>query len=266
MAGRLLLFGGGGALPSAHRDSTWLAFHQDGSRCLLDCGGSPVWRLERAGFPWQELDLVLITHSHVDHCYGLPALLQSLLLAGRSRPLPLYCPPEEQEWLQGLIRIHQLDQELELPIRGLLSGQAVSVGSDGTQLEVFATRHSRPCLGAILRGPRGPSLVYTSDTSPLEAWPDAARRACLLVHEASFPDQQAELAHQIGHSTPSDGAGAAEELEAEALALVHLGPDQDPTEMVRQAQGSLSHDIPVTVPEDGATIWTGTIGSIDLSG
>jgi len=68
----------------------------------------------------------------------------------------------------------------------------------------------------------GRTLVITGDTAPCHATVEAAQGADLLVHDASFSEQEAQRAADTGHSTVGQAAAVAREAEVELLALVHI--------------------------------------------
>jgi ribonuclease Z len=68
----------------------------------------------------------------------------------------------------------------------------------------------------------GRSLVFTGDTAPCHATVEAARGADLLVHDASFAEEEAQRAADTGHSTVGQAAAVAREAEVKLLALVHI--------------------------------------------
>jgi len=68
----------------------------------------------------------------------------------------------------------------------------------------------------------GRTLVITGDTAPCHATVDAARGAELLVHDASFAEEEAQRAVDTGHSTVGQAAAVAREAEVKLLALVHI--------------------------------------------
>jgi ribonuclease Z len=68
----------------------------------------------------------------------------------------------------------------------------------------------------------GRTLAITGDTAPCHATVEAARGASLLVHDASFSEEEAQRAADTGHSTVGQAAAVAREAEVELLALVHI--------------------------------------------
>jgi ribonuclease Z len=68
----------------------------------------------------------------------------------------------------------------------------------------------------------GRTIVITGDTGPFEATVEAARGAELLVHDASFSEEEAQRAADTGHSTVGQAAAVAREAEVKMLAAVHI--------------------------------------------
>lgn len=68
----------------------------------------------------------------------------------------------------------------------------------------------------------GRKLVISGDTAPSDVLVEAAYRADLLVHEATFTREESDRARETQHSTAEQAAKAAKEAEVRLLALVHL--------------------------------------------
>src|SRR5439155_21654382 len=68
----------------------------------------------------------------------------------------------------------------------------------------------------------GRIVVVTGDTRPCAATIDASRNADLLVHEATFSDEEAERAVETGHSTAREAAQVAKAANVRRLLLTHF--------------------------------------------
>ncbi|MBN3037278.1 MAG: ribonuclease Z, partial [Candidatus Diapherotrites archaeon] len=68
----------------------------------------------------------------------------------------------------------------------------------------------------------GLKVAYVSDTAPVDATIEAAERADLLVHEATFAQDAAEKARETMHSTARDAGRIAREANVKQLAITHF--------------------------------------------
>ena len=70
----------------------------------------------------------------------------------------------------------------------------------------------------------GRKVVLAGDCSPSETTRIAAHGAELLVHEATFTEDEIERAREVGHSTAHAAAELAKDAEVKLLALTHVSP------------------------------------------
>jgi ribonuclease Z len=187
----------------------------------VDAGGSPVQKLRRVGVDPVSLTAVVVTHTHPDHVYGLPALVQCLLILGRTAPLPIYCRVEHVALVEKLLGLFGLfDEGLELPIMPVAPREGIRVlATEDVVVTASPNVHgSMPNLAVRLdAGAR--SLVYSSDTRPCAEVERLARGATVLVHEATFArPNPAEW-----HSTAREAGTVARAAGVGRLYLAHVG-------------------------------------------
>ena len=118
----------------------------------------------------------------------------------------------------------------------------------------------------LVGSPRaGRKLVISGDTRPTEALRALATDADVLVHEATFGDDEAARAVETGHSTAREAATLAQQANVRRLVLTHFSArySRDPGELVTQAhevftstvaaRDGLEIEIPHDVEPDIAT-------------
>lgn len=81
---------------------------------LVDCGEGTQHQLLRAPMSLMNLQAAFITHVHGDHCYGLPGLLASAGMLGRSLPLHIIAPVGIEAWIRATVQLTQLVLPYEL--------------------------------------------------------------------------------------------------------------------------------------------------------
>ena len=113
------------------------------------------------------------------------------------------------------------------PERGRLqSGEAIAL-DDGTVVTP----------DQVLGPPRaGRKVLITGDTAPSLAYLDLAQGAELLVHEATFCEEERERAQETSHSTAREAAQVAAAAGVRMLALTHLSSRYFGPEVLREAR------------------------------
>jgi ribonuclease Z len=97
----------------------------------------------------------------------------------------------------------------------------------------------------------GRKVVISGDTSPCEVLAVAAHQADVLVHEATFAEEEAERARQTGHSTARQAAQLARDAEVRMLVLTHLSTRYSGGEVQSEARAVFPS---TEVPRDFDTV------------
>jgi len=104
-------------------------------------------------------------------------------------------------------------------------------------------------------GPKRPGrlVVITGDTRPCASVVDAAQGADLLVHEATFGEEEKDRAKETGHSTAKEAAQVALAAKAKKLVLSHVSArySLSAEELVKEAREVFGN---VVVAKDGMTV------------
>jgi ribonuclease Z len=93
----------------------------------------------------------------------------------------------------------------------------------------------------------GRTVVLTGDTSPSPATVAAAADAELLIHDASFAEEDVQRAAETGHSTVGQAAAVAREAHVKMLAMVHISSRYHVGKVLEEAQAVYE---PTVAPKD----------------
>ncbi|HYW31760.1 MAG TPA: ribonuclease Z [Gemmatimonas sp.] len=100
---------------------------------------------------------------------------------------------------------------------------------------------------------RGRRIVVSGDTRPCDATVHHSHDADLLIHEATFADDEAARAVETGHSTAREAAGVAQRAGARRLVLTHISArySHNAAELDREAKQVFADTV---VARDGMEI------------
>jgi len=93
----------------------------------------------------------------------------------------------------------------------------------------------------------GRTIVITGDTAPSPATVSAAADADLLIHDASFAEEETQRAAETGHSTIGQAAAVAAEAHVKLLALVHISSRYHVGKVIEEAKDVFG---PTIAPKD----------------
>ena len=102
--------------PTKQRNVSGLALQESKGRgwYLIDCGEATQHQLLHTKLSLNTLKGIFITHVHGDHCYGLPGLLGSAGMTGRTEPLTIVAPAGIREWIEATQRFTEFHLSFEL--------------------------------------------------------------------------------------------------------------------------------------------------------
>ncbi|MEO8252471.1 MAG: MBL fold metallo-hydrolase [Chloroflexota bacterium] len=226
---RLTVLGRSPARPNPGEACAGYLVEGGGSRILMDVGPGVVAQLLRRNTP-DELDAVVISHMHTDHCLDLITLRYSYpWIDVAKHRLTVIVPPGSTSQLAELA--------LGAGYANFFDKSFVFVEHDGKRpieigklrLEPEETQHYVRTWGfRITANGTGEDpkkvLTYSADSGPCDALPVLADNADLFLCEAGLrslkeddPEPQSR-----GHLLPSEAASTARDAGARRLLLTHI--------------------------------------------
>lgn len=235
------MLGGCGAFPEPGRACSGFLVEWDGFRLVLDLGYATLPRL-LAHIPDADVDAVVITHEHPDHCVDLHALFRIHRYGGPRRgKVPLYGPPGVLARLDAL--------EPDAPLSEVFDVYDLPGSHDvgPFRLRALPLPHFVPSVGVRLESGAA-VLAYTGDTGPDPSLADLGRGADLFVVEATDRPGETERGSRNLLTAREAGAWAAA-AGVRRLMLTHFWPGNDRAAATRDAQASFKGEVLVADEE-----------------
>lgn len=219
----LTVLGGSGAWPRPGQACSGYLVERDGYRILIDPGYGVLLELPRycsAG----DVDAVLVSHGHPDHCADLTALIRARVLGPGDHPVLPVLGPEEA--VQAALATDPIrSQAGAVRVIGAESGVPVRLGP--FTVEPAEVRHHVTTFGFRITGPDGAVLAYTADSGESADRVELAQDAGMLLAEATYPEgAPAEDARYL--SDARQVARLALDADVDHCLLTHLMPYADP--------------------------------------
>lgn len=147
---RITILGNNSALPAHDRYPTCQVVDINGQYIMIDCGEAAQVLMKKHGIRWNRLRYIFISHMHGDHYFGLPGVLNSMSLLGRTEPLYLYGPPDLYTIIQMIL--DTADTVLSYPLHFTPLPEADAVLADNTVLRLtcFPVEHRIRCHGLLV--------------------------------------------------------------------------------------------------------------------
>jgi ribonuclease BN (tRNA processing enzyme) len=265
---RFRILGAGGAIPTPTHTPAAYWVTLDGTPLLLDPGPGALVRLVQSGDApggVDEIEHVLLTHLHPDHCADLVPLLFALhspLTAGRA-PLHLFGPTGLKSYLEQLRGIYGRwlePRHRSLQVTEWGPGQALQLPGEGS-VQAFAVDHPQDhltvgsCLGYRFTDRYGHTVVFSGDTGACLGLQEAATGVDLLVVECSAPEGYGVA----GHLTPGEVGRLCAIAQPARVVLTH----QYPAAAAADLGADVAHHFsgPVVQAHDGSLFYVpGTSG------
>jgi ribonuclease BN (tRNA processing enzyme) len=169
-------------------------------RYLFDCGPTVLQQFRKAGLGSDDIDVILISHFHADHFFGLPFFFLDAWRNGREKELTICGPAGIEQRVRGLLDIGyaMIPGGIKFPVRYLEVSDGCEAEAAGLQFTAARVIHvpELECY-AYRTQLEGRSVVYSGDTTLCEGLTRLVPGADVVVLECS-------CGHEAVHLAPLD--------------------------------------------------------------
>lgn len=142
---KVTFLGTSSARPTLHRNTSALLISYGPDAILFDCGEGTQVRVMQSSVRPSKIKAICLSHFHGDHVNGLPGLMGTMGLNGRTEPLTLVGPKKMSKWLKTLRDLSILNPGYPVTLvdhdaEELLSG-------DGWRVQSVPLIHRIPTMG-----------------------------------------------------------------------------------------------------------------------
>ena len=141
----LLFLGTGASVPSRNKATSCIAVRNGSDIILMDCGEGSQRQIMVSPFSFMKIRVILITHLHGDHVFGLPGLLQTMSLSGRKDPITVYGPPGIRDCIDAFMTVTQGETIYPMEVIEVSGGESFAVGE--MTVSVYRTEHNIASVG-----------------------------------------------------------------------------------------------------------------------
>jgi ribonuclease Z len=158
---KVTILGNNSALPAFGRHPTAQAVSVYGEVLLIDCGEGTQVQMQRYGLRWRSVHHIFISHLHGDHYFGLPGLINSMSLLGRTAPLHLYAPADLKPIIDSILAVADTILSYPFYFHALpKNGTFLLVDDPSFSVTCFPVEHRIQCHGFLVeRKTRGRKLL-----------------------------------------------------------------------------------------------------------
>lgn len=253
----LTVMGSGAASPTGKRHCSAQVLNIRGFKLLIDCAEGTQDRIRQHHLKLQSISTIVISHLHGDHFFGLPGLLSTMHLCGRTELVTIVAPKGAKQVIETIFEL--TGNHIEYPIdwheMDFEEGEQRVFENNKCTVDAFRIDHSVPTYGFRIATVPSP---YATDKSPLiyayccdtaydEAILPHIAGAGLLCLECTFANELAELAEQRKHLTAGQAGLLAQKARVKQLLLTHLSARyKEPDVLLQQAREEFAESIIAT--------------------
>ena len=145
------ILGSGAAAPAHGRTCSAQLVNVGGCRLLIDCAEGTQHQMRMRQQKAMGLSAILISHLHGDHVLGLPGLLATLHLHGRTAPIDVFAPTGLRRMTETLLECTSTHLQYDLRLHELVPTALQPIYANAQcRVSAFPLLHSVPAIGFVV--------------------------------------------------------------------------------------------------------------------
>lgn len=250
---RLTILGCSGSIPGPNANASGYLLEAEGFVLGLELGNGTLSQLQAERDPF-ELDALLLSHLHPDHCADFAALTVIRRYhpvrpyPQRPQRLPVYGPVDTEQRMVNLYAPNE-EERAETDLNDVYEFRALPTEPTMIgpfEVTAFEVLHPTPAFGLRFRS-GGTTLAYTGDTGVCPVLDVLAADADVLLSEASWTD--ADDRPPGVHLSGVEAGELATRARAKRLLVTHIAPWSDRDKI--HAEARAAYDGPMELVEQG---------------
>lgn len=146
------ILGCGSALPTLQHNASSQIVELREKLFMIDCGEGTQIQLRRLRIHFSKIIAVFISHLHGDHCFGLPGMISTFGMTGRTAPLHIYAPAAFEPILEQTLSFFCQGLEFKVVFHAVDTTQNKVVYEDRSlTVETIPLQHRIDCCGYLFR-------------------------------------------------------------------------------------------------------------------
>lgn len=146
------ILGCGSALPTLQHNASSQIVELREKLFMIDCGEGTQIQLRRSHIHFSKIIAVFISHLHGDHCFGLPGMISTFGMTGRTAPLHIYAPAAFEPILEQTLSFFCQGLEFKVVFHAVDTTQNKVVYEDRSlTVETIPLQHRIDCCGYLFR-------------------------------------------------------------------------------------------------------------------
>lgn len=146
------ILGCGSALPTLQHNASSQIVELREKLFMIDCGEGTQIQLRRLRIHFSKIIAVFISHLHGDHCFGLPGMISTFGMTGRTAPLHIYAPAAFEPILEQTLSFFCQGLEFKVVFHAVDTTQNKVVYEDRSlTVETIPLQHRIDCCGFLFR-------------------------------------------------------------------------------------------------------------------